>query len=64
MIELKEIEEFDAHWDEVMDLAMKYGFITFAYGGTAILVTHKNQLKEYGEEEYRHFQSQRFRRKI
>ena len=28
----------------------------------AILATHANQLKEYGEEEYRQFQKARFNR--
>ena len=45
-----------------MDLAVKCGFITYAFGGTAILATHANQLKEYGEEEYRNFQKNRFGR--
>ena len=64
MIDQKEIESLDAHWKEVMDLAVKNGFITYAYGGTAILATHKNQLKEYGEEKYRYFQLNRFGRNV
>ena len=64
MIDQDNIKEIDSHWNEVMDLAVKYGFITYAYGGTAILVTHANQLKEYGEEKYRQFQKNRFGRKI
>lgn len=62
MIDQDNIKELDSHWNEVMDLAVKYGFITYAYGGTAILATHANQLKEYGEEEYRQFQKARFNR--
>lgn len=31
------------NWDEVMKLAEKYGFITMASGGVAILMTHDNQ---------------------
>lgn len=62
MIDKKSLEELDAHWKEVMDLAVKYGFITYAFGGTTILATHANQLKEYGEEEYRKFQKARFGR--
>ena len=62
MIDMKSLKELDVHWQEVMDLAVKYGFITYAFGGTAILVTHANQLKEYGEEEYRQFQKDRFGR--
>ena len=62
MIYDNNIKELDSHWNEVMDLAEKYGFITYAFGGTAILATHANQLKEYGEEEYRKFQKTRFGR--
>ena len=35
------------NWDEVMGLAQKHGFITMAYGGVAILMSHENQ-KEQG----------------
>ena len=63
MIEQDNIKGLDSHWNEVMDLAVKYGFITYAYGGTAILATHANQLKEYGEEEYLRLQGERFKRK-
>lgn len=42
----------DVHWEEVMELAEKYGFILQAYGGTALLATHRNQLESYGEPEY------------
>ncbi len=35
-----------------MDLAEKYGFIGQAIGGTAVLLTHKNQLEADGEEKY------------
>lgn len=45
-------QEADQHWQEVMELAERYGFIVQAYGGTAILITHRNQLKQYGEPEY------------
>lgn len=62
MINTEEIKELDSHWKEVMDLAVKYGFMTYAFGGTAILATHANQLQEYGEEEYRKFQKSRFGR--
>ncbi len=31
------------HWQEVMKLAEKYGFILQAYGGTATLATQENQ---------------------
>ena len=52
MINKEKMRKLDRHWREVMDLAEKYGFIAQAYGGTAILLTHKNQLKTDGEEEY------------
>lgn len=43
----------DKRWQhEVMALAQKCGFIVKAAGGTAILMTHKNQLEELGEVEY------------
>ena len=32
-------------WDEVMQLAEKYGFITAAYGGVAVLATYEEQQK-------------------
>lgn len=46
------LREFDSHWNEVMELAKKYGFIIAAYGGTATLATHDNQLQVFGEEDY------------
>jgi len=46
------LKELDSHWIEVMDLAEKYGFIGQAFGGTAVLLTHKNQLEADGEEKY------------
>ncbi len=52
MVDLNKIKELDGHWKEVMDLAQQYGFIGQAAGGTAILVTHENQLKVDGEEKY------------
>lgn len=35
-------KENDSHWEEVLKLAEKYGFIRQSFGGTAILVTHEN----------------------
>lgn len=40
--------EHDTHWEEVMNLAEKHGFIRQASGGTAILVTHENVMKRGG----------------
>ena len=45
-------KDADEHWTEVMELAEKYGFILQAYGGAALLATHRNQLESYGEPEY------------
>lgn len=47
----------DKHWQEVMDLAERFGFILQAYGGTATLATHAVQLEELGEAEYLRIQS-------
>lgn len=52
MIDKEKLKAMDEHWQEVMSLAEQYGFILFAYGGTAGLGTHKNQLEMFGEEEY------------
>lgn len=52
MVDMGKLNELDSHWKEVMDLAVKYGFIGQAYGGTAVLLTHKNQLEAVSEEEY------------
>ena len=34
------------NWNEVMHLARKYGFITVAVAGTAILMDHEEQKKQ------------------
>ncbi len=52
MVNQEKLKELDSHWKDVMDLAQKYGFIAQAAGGTAILLTHKNQLEADGEEKY------------
>lgn len=44
--------EADRHWQEIMELAEKYGFILQAYGGTAMLATHKSQIDACGEAKY------------
>ena len=48
----RKLKELDSHWNEIMELAKKYGFIIAAYGGTARLATHENQLAVFGEEDY------------
>jgi len=45
-------ESIDSCWQEVMNLAQKYGFIIQAYGGMATLATHKVQKEHFGEERY------------
>lgn len=52
MVNQEKMRELDSHWKEVMGLAEQYGFITQAYGGAAILLTHRNQLDADGEEAY------------
>lgn len=59
-IDKDKLKELDGHWKEVMDLAEKYGFITQAYGGVAVLSTHKNQLDSFGEQTYIQRQEQMF----
>lgn len=49
-------KKHDEKWDEVMALAKKNGFIVQAYGGTASLVTNKNQIEHYGYEKYQQIQ--------
>lgn len=43
-------------WQEVMNLAEKYGFIVQAYGGVATLATHEVQRKELGVEKHKEIQ--------
>lgn len=56
MLDMEKIKELDSHWKEVMDLAVKYGFVRQTAGGTAVLLTHKNQLEAEGEEKYIYLQ--------
>ena len=51
-VNMDKLKELDSHWQEVMSLAEQYGFIIQAYGGTAVLSTHRNQLEAAGEEQY------------
>lgn len=48
MVDKDKAAQMDAHWKEVMDLAEQYGFIAQAAGGTAILLTHRNQIEADG----------------
>ena len=63
-INREKLKELDSHWLEVMKLAEKYGFIGQASGGTAILLTHENQLEVDGEEKYLRRQKQMFNRNM
>ena len=49
---MEKVKEFDSYQKEVMDLAVKYGFICQTMGGTAMFATDKNQLEAFGEEKY------------
>lgn len=60
-VNLEKIKDLDNNWTEVMKLAEQYGFICQAFGGTATLATHKNQLEAFGEEKYIERQHQMFR---
>ena len=39
-IDMEKVQEMDNHWKEVMDLAVKYGFVCQAFAGTAISVSY------------------------
>lgn len=52
MVDKDKAAQMDDHWKEVMDLAEQYGFIAQAADGTAILLTHRNQIEADGEEKY------------
>lgn len=42
------IAAHDSHWEEVMRLAERHGFITQAYGGAAILCSNSAYLEANG----------------
>lgn len=46
----------DKHWNNVLALARKYGFILKADKSNAILATHKTQVEKYGEDGYNKIQ--------
>ena len=39
------LKGLDSHWEEVMRLAEKYGFISYSYGGAAVITTNKTYLE-------------------
>lgn len=42
------LAELDSHWQEIMELAEKYGFIVQSFGGTATLATHAEYIEQLG----------------
>lgn len=44
------LEELDSHWQEVMELAERYGFIVQSFGGTATLATHTEYIEHLGHD--------------
>ncbi len=59
-VSMEKIKGMDSHWQEVMNMAKQYGFIIQSYGGSAVLLTHKNQLEARGAEQYLFTQKQMF----
>ena len=45
-------KKHDEKWDEVMQLAKQNWFIVQAFSGVATLVSNKEQITNYGYEEY------------
>lgn len=44
------LAELDSHWQEVVELAEKYGFIVQSFGGTATLATHTEYIEQLGTD--------------
>lgn len=49
-------KKHDEKWDELMAIAKENGFVVQAFGGTATMITNKNQIENYGYEEYQKIQ--------
>lgn len=45
-----ELKCLDGHWQEVMKLAERYGFIVSAYGGVVTICTHLEFVEQLGIE--------------
>lgn len=58
MVDEEKMKDLDAYWNEAIKPMQKYGFIVQAYGGVAVVMTHKNQLKMWGEEKYLYMQKE------
>ncbi len=55
--ELRDLaKKHDEKWEEVMSLAKENGFIIQAAGGTAVLVSNRNQIEHYGLEHFEKIQ--------
>ena len=51
-VDRRKIQQNDEHWEEVIALAKKYGFICQTYSESAVLVTNRRQLMALGEENF------------
>lgn len=58
--ELQIISNRDTHWDEVIKLCRKYGFVTQEYGNSVTLMTNSYQIDSWQEPTYRFRQEQLF----
>ena len=45
-----ELKSLDGHWQEVMKLAERYGFIVDSFGGVATLCVHREYVDQCGVE--------------
>ena len=55
--------EIISEWDKVIRLAAENGFIIEAYGGTAIIASHEEQRREFGEDEFNRIQEMNRKRR-
>lgn len=51
-VDRRKIQQDDEHWEEVIALAEKYGFICQTFAESAVLVTNRRQLMALGEENF------------
>ena len=50
----------DSHWEEILGLCRRYGFITQAFGEAATISTNRHQLESWNEPTYRFRQEKMF----
>lgn len=43
---------YDTHWEEVVELAQRYGFTVSSSNGVALMSSHTTQLESYGKTGY------------